>query len=210
MERRRTGIEDRPQEIFRQRHARYCQEVRMPIYASCSLLTKSLNDCRPKHPLYERLQPTPPLFANGVLFLLSIILSADAFRDYHTIEEVLAARPPPRTKFWIMEWAANVMDDPVFPELSPAGPTKKPKSKSAWGHQCHDWAVRAGFTEGVGLHAPRKEVLIKADGKNLAQACDIAKAKLCNRWRLFAGTGYEVCRTQEPKDSCRSLPGRHE
>jgi hypothetical protein len=120
---------------------------------------------RPKHALYERLEPAPPLFANGVLFLLVIILSAGALRDYRTIDDVLAARPPLKRRFRIMEWADGVEDDPVFPEMSEDGPTKKSKNENAWGTQCSDWAKRDGFVLGMGLHAPRKEVIIKADGK---------------------------------------------
>lgn len=43
-----------------------------------------LDLCRPKHPQYKRLKPTPSLFANGLLFLLAIIISAGAFKDYKT------------------------------------------------------------------------------------------------------------------------------
>jgi hypothetical protein len=125
----------------------------------------SLNTYRPKHPLYERLNPAPPLLANGLLFLLAIIISAGAFKDYSTIKDVLAARPPPRRKFRIMEWADGVLDDPVFPEMSVDGPTKKTKNETAWGGQCSDWAKRADFTGGMGLHAARREILIKVDGK---------------------------------------------
>jgi hypothetical protein len=41
---------------------------------------------------------TPPLFANGILSLLAIFLSASAFRDYGIIEDVLALRPPAEGK----------------------------------------------------------------------------------------------------------------
>jgi hypothetical protein len=122
---------------------------------------------RPKHPLYEKLQPTPPLYANGILFLLAIFISARAFRDFPTIRDVLSVRPPPREKFRIMDWSDDVLDDPVFPEMRPSGPTKKAKNKDAWGHQCSDWEKRAGFAGGMGLHAARREELIKVDGKIL-------------------------------------------
>jgi hypothetical protein len=49
------------------------------------------------------------------LFLLVIFISAGAFRDYHTIDDALAARPPLKRRFRIMEWADGVEDDPVFP-----------------------------------------------------------------------------------------------
>jgi hypothetical protein len=58
-----------------------------------------------------------------------------------------------------------VWDDPVFPEMSVDRLTEKTKNENAWGHQCSDWAKRAGFTGGMGLYATRREALIKVDGK---------------------------------------------
>jgi hypothetical protein len=89
---------------------------------------------RPKHLLYERLKPVPSLSANGLLFLLAIIISAGAFRDYNTIEKVLAARPLPGRKYRIMDWADGVLDNPVFPEISIDRPTEKAKNETAWGY----------------------------------------------------------------------------
>jgi hypothetical protein len=102
---------------------------------------------------------------NGLLFLLAIIISAGGFKHYHTIEDVLAARPRLKRTFLIMDWADGIVDAPVFPEMSADGPTEQPKNKGAWGHQCSDWAKRAGFVNGMGLHAPGREELIKVDGK---------------------------------------------
>jgi hypothetical protein len=53
--------------------------------------------------LYKRLKPAPPLSANDLLFLLAIIISAGAFKDYSTVEDVLAARPPPDRKYRIID-----------------------------------------------------------------------------------------------------------
>ncbi|KAN0101619.1 Protein of unknown function (DUF3435) domain containing protein [Hyaloscypha variabilis] len=131
---------------------------------------------KPKHLLYERLKPTPPLFANGLLFLLAIIISTGGFEHYRTIEDVLAARPRLKRKFLIMDWADGRVDAPVFPEMSADGPTEQPKNEGAWGHQCSDWAKRAGFVDGMGLHAPRREELIKVDdgGYSLGQVMKFA------------------------------------
>ena len=85
---------------------------------------------RPKHALYESLNPTPALLVNGLLFLLAVVISAGAFKDHSTIEAVLDARPPPRRRVMIMEWADAVLDDPVFPEISADGATKKVKNES--------------------------------------------------------------------------------
>jgi hypothetical protein len=87
---------------------------------------------RPKHPIYERLNPSPPLFANPLLFLLSIFISSNAFRDYRTVDDILSARAP-KGKYRILEWAHGVLDIPVFPEMSENGPTDKTKNVASWG-----------------------------------------------------------------------------
>ena len=162
--------------------------------------------CRPKHPIYERLKPAPPLSANGLLFLLTIFISAGAFREYRTVKDVLDARPPLNRKYKIMDWADEVLDDPVFPEFSAEGPTEKNKNETAWGHQCSDWAKRAGFTGGMGLHAARREALIKVDGKGHSLRTSSRYSRLIdNRWWLFTRAGHEVCSAQELKHSCRPL-----
>ncbi|KAH6667430.1 hypothetical protein B0J14DRAFT_489712 [Halenospora varia] len=60
--------------------------------------------------------------------------------------------------------------------MSADGPTEKTKNETAWGHQCSDWAKRAGFTGGMGLHAARREALIKVDdgGYSLGQVMKFA------------------------------------
>jgi len=62
---------------------------------------------------------TTILGANGgkVICILVLVWSVD-------FEDVLAFRPLPREKYWIMEWAEDILDDPVFPEMSRDGPTK--------------------------------------------------------------------------------------
>ncbi|PMD21293.1 hypothetical protein NA56DRAFT_658879 [Hyaloscypha hepaticicola] len=72
---------------------------------------------KPKYPLYERLKFTPPLFANSLLFLLAIIISAGGFKYYCTIEDILIARPQLKRKFLIIDWADSIVDIPVFPEI---------------------------------------------------------------------------------------------
>ncbi|PSN60122.1 hypothetical protein BS50DRAFT_507169, partial [Corynespora cassiicola Philippines] len=115
--------------------------------------------------IYERLDPTPPLFANAAVYLLPIFLSAGAFREFKTLDQVLTVRPKPNETYWVLDWEDSIREDPVFPEMLASGPTKKEKNPNSWGSQCSDWALRAGFPSGMGLHAPRREALIKADGK---------------------------------------------
>jgi len=104
--------------------------------------------------LYKRLKPAPPLSANGLLFLLAIIISAGAFRDYSSVEDVLAARPPPGKKYRIIDWADRMLNDPVFLEMSVDEPTEKTKNETAWGHQCSDWAKGLVLQEGWGSMPP--------------------------------------------------------
>jgi hypothetical protein len=72
----------------------------------------------------------PSLSANGLLFLLTIIISAGVFKDYSTIKDVLAARPLLGRKYRIMDWADGIVNDSVFPEMSVDRPTKKTKNET--------------------------------------------------------------------------------
>lgn len=99
-----------------------------------------------------------------MLFLLCNFISSNAFESYRTIEDVLSARAP-AGKYRIMRWAHDVLNVPVFPEMSMDGPTEKAKNETSWGKQCSEWAKRADFPNGVGLHAARREALIQVDGK---------------------------------------------
>jgi hypothetical protein len=98
------------------------------------------------------------------LFLLSIFISRRAFKKYRTLEDVLAARAL-KGKYQIMEWADNALGSPVFSEMTVDGLTEKAKTASSWSHECSDWAKRADFPNGMGLHAARREALIQVDGK---------------------------------------------
>ncbi|OAF60703.1 hypothetical protein VC83_03638 [Pseudogymnoascus destructans] len=130
---------------------------------------------KPKHPIYERLDPPPPLCANTLLFLLSIMISSGAFENHKTVEDVLSARAP-KGRYQVLDWADDALDKPVFPEMSSDWPTEKIKNETSWGQQCSDWAVRADFTEGMGLHAARREALIQVDdgGYSLGQVMKYA------------------------------------
>ena len=80
------------------------------------------------------LKPMPPFSANGLLFLLAIIILASTFRDYSNVKDVFIARPPPGRKYWIMDWADGVLDDPVFLKMFANRLTEKTKNETIWGH----------------------------------------------------------------------------
>ena len=96
---------------------------------------------------------------------LANIISSGALKEYHSIENILRLEPPEGEDFWVLEWAEDMKDQPVFPTWSAEGPLDKNRDPTAWGKQASEWAVRAGFVDGVGLHAPRREILINTNGR---------------------------------------------
>ncbi|KAK8038354.1 hypothetical protein PG994_015121 [Apiospora phragmitis] len=143
--------------------------------------TKGMQDTpkKPEHPLAERIEGEdgpPPLFAQPILHWLANFLSTQAFRDFRTVDQILALTPRPGESYRILEWADDKLDHPVFPEWSAEGPKDKPKSPKSWGTQASAWAVRAGFPAGMGLHASRREALIKVDdnGYSMGQVMKFA------------------------------------
>jgi hypothetical protein len=113
----------------------------------------------------SRLGP-PPLYAQPMLFWLANIISSKALNP--TLKEVLDLTPPKDRKHWVMQWEERMSDEPVFQEWTSREPKEKSRSPSSWGHQASDWARRARFVDGMGLHCPRREILVKANGKIVA------------------------------------------
>jgi len=72
--------------------------------------------------MFETITGLPLLF-NPILFILAIALASGAFKHYHTAEEVFAIEPPTYDDHWILEWADNMQDVPVFQAMSGGGPT---------------------------------------------------------------------------------------
>ena len=141
---------------------------------------------RPEHPLAERLIGPdglpPPLFAQPMVHWLVNIISSEALRDYKTIEDVLSAFPEEGESFCFLEWADDMLDMPVFPEWSESGPKPKAKNDKAWGNQVSQRAKRAGFLLGLAIHAIRREILIKVNGKtSLGPARNVAKLTALNQ-----------------------------
>jgi hypothetical protein len=100
-----------------------------------------------------------------MLFWLANFISCKAIKDHHTLEKILGRTPPPSRNHWVLEWEEDMLDKPVFPAWASDGPKDKSRSPSSWGHQASDWAKRAGFVDGMGLHAPRREILVKSNGR---------------------------------------------
>ncbi|KAH6881106.1 hypothetical protein B0T10DRAFT_531651 [Thelonectria olida] len=103
-----------------------------------------------------------------MLHWLANIISAKAFSGSSTVDQVLSIRLPRDGNFRILEWADNVRDQPL--------------GIHSWGKQASDWAMRSGFTIGFGLHAVRREALIKANdnGYSLGQVLRFASQNNTN------------------------------
>jgi hypothetical protein len=106
----------------------------------------------------------PPLYAQPMLFWLANIISSKALKGNPTLEKILSLTPPKGRKHWVLQWEESMLDKPVFPVWTACRPKEKSRSPSSWGHQASNWAIRAGFVDGMGLHCPRREILVKTNG----------------------------------------------
>lgn len=101
--------------------------------------------------------------------MLANIISSEVYPELSTVEMALNLKPPKNgPSFRVIAPTKERIKTPVFPAWSSCGPKTNTKSPTSWGTQASDWAVRAGLAEGMGLHAVRREALIKANGKNQA------------------------------------------
>jgi hypothetical protein len=109
----------------------------------------------------------PPLVAQPIVHWLANITSSQALAHYHTLDQILEARPPDNRSYRALEWADHMLDQPVFPEWQPNGRKSKPRLPTAWGKQASAWAIRAGLTNGLGFHSIRRKALINCNGRGL-------------------------------------------
>ena len=137
---------------------------------SC-LTMDGANVSRPEHPFAEQIVGLdgvpPPLFAQPMLHWLANIISSQAFADYQTVDEALAALPPNNSgSFRIVPWAKGKENEPVFPQWTAKGRGKKPRTPTSWANQAYDWARRASFViEIFGMHAARRAALISVNSE---------------------------------------------
>ncbi|KAH0542349.1 hypothetical protein FGG08_003287 [Glutinoglossum americanum] len=127
---------------------------------------------RPMHSIYEK---TDTLLVNPVLFLLAIALADNAFRDYSTLEEILAIEPPADEDLYHIEWKDDILDMPFFRTATFEGPTNKIQKSNSFSHQLVALGRRAGYEENITVHDARREALIKADdGYSIAERMKFA------------------------------------
>ncbi|EFY94585.2 carbonic anhydrase [Metarhizium robertsii ARSEF 23] len=141
---------------------------------------------QPEHPFPERMNTPdglyPPLVAQPIVHWLANIVSSQAFARYHTLDQILAIRPPKNSNYCIIEWADHMLDKPVFPEWNPDGRSEKTRCPNAWGSQSTALAKRAGMTNGLGFHSVRRKALINCNdaGYSLASILKFASQNNTN------------------------------
>jgi hypothetical protein len=76
-----------------------------------TLLTTPLSLHRPKHVVYEGMEP---LYANPVLSLLAIALADDAFADHRTFAEVERIPSPKEGSMYLLPKKDEILTVPFF------------------------------------------------------------------------------------------------
>jgi hypothetical protein len=98
---------------------------------------------------------TRPLFCNPMLVIVAMCMARNAFRDYKSIDEVLALEPPEDEQMIQLHWNPSVRDLPFF-----EGSDGKMETASAFGRYLREWGFRAGYNEPPTVHDFRAEGLI--------------------------------------------------
>ncbi|EGU76075.1 hypothetical protein FOXB_13413 [Fusarium oxysporum f. sp. conglutinans Fo5176] len=149
-------------------------------------ICKATDKNQPEHPFAEQIVGPDglpaPLFAQPMLHWLANMVASRAFADLDDVEQLLALKPPGNGNFRILQWADDAKEKPVFPEWASSGPKAKTKSPRSWVTQFSDWGKRAGFTAPLGLHAVRREALIRVNdnGYTLGQVLRFASQNNTN------------------------------
>jgi len=115
------------------------------------LLTDSMN--RPEHSVHEGLEPRP-LFCNPVLTMLARAIADHAFRDYSTMEELLAIEPPENEMYHLRQHE-SVLDRPFFPVIS----TGEMEKADTFSRRLRELGIRAGYLRCPTIHDFRAEGL---------------------------------------------------
>jgi hypothetical protein len=101
---------------------------------------------------------------NFFVFFLPMALADRAFKDYGSIEDLLAIDLPPGQDAMVLKWSPQVLDLGIFRTMTADGPTTQMQSSSSFLSQLRQLAERAGILKPIGVHAFRREVLLKVDG----------------------------------------------
>ncbi|CAI6342310.1 unnamed protein product [Periconia digitata] len=145
--------------VFRNKCGNTEFAVQLERDAKCMTFTP---DKRPEHALHEGAE-TRPLFCNPMLVIVAMCIARNAFRDYKSIDEILALEPPEDEQMVHLHWNPSVLELPFF-----EGSDGKMETASAFGRYLREWGFRAGYNEPPTVHDFRAEGLILTD-RNYSQ-----------------------------------------
>lgn len=112
-----------------------------------------MRDFRPEHEIYEGLSSRPQfLLLNPMLPIVALLLASNRFRDYATVDAVLAIPAPPPDEVYVLEWTDP--ESPLFEGLD--GLIQKAAVLAKMLREC---AIRAGYSTNPTIHDFRAEGL---------------------------------------------------
>ena len=108
---------------------------------------------RPEHSVHEGLKPRP-LFCNPVLIMLARAIADQAFRDYSTMEELLAIEPL-EDEMYHLRQHESMLDKPFFHVIL----TGKMEKADTFSRRLRELGIRAGYLRCLIIHNFRAEGL---------------------------------------------------
>jgi hypothetical protein len=111
--------------------------------------------------MYEDMEP---LFACAMLPALAIALANDAFKDYHSLEEIFNIPAPRAGTAHVLQIRDEMLGTPFFQTFDANGPTGMIQKAMPFSNRTVDLGHRAGFVSNITIHCARREALVLADG----------------------------------------------
>ena len=108
-----------------------------------------------------------PLFANPVLFLLTIALTDYIFQDYKIFEEIETISPFANESLHHFRIKKEIFRVSIFQIISADGSTGKIYGANSFNNRTVNLGHRVGYEENIGIYDIRKEILVKIDDKFL-------------------------------------------
>jgi hypothetical protein len=99
-----------------------------------------------------------PLVCNAMLPILAIAIADRAFRDYDTIEDLLALEPED-DEMLHLQWKESILNQPFFKTMSLRRGEGKIEKAGTLSKRLHDLGVRAGYMRPPTVHDFRAEGL---------------------------------------------------
>lgn len=118
---------------------------------------------RPQHEMYENMKS---LFANLILFLLTIALTDDAFRDYFNFAKIKAILSSQNRSLHHLRIKKEMLQILFFWIISVDELTKKLLNAQLFSNCTVQLNYRAEYAENINIHDIKIEILVKTNDEN--------------------------------------------